>query len=441
MSGSLPIVLPLREIAKDEAGICHCRTSSAGLVACLIPASVTAPNLKKWIKMETSSSAISASRFREVLGQYPTGVAVITACGTDGVPVGMVVGSFGSTSIDPPLISFMPDKNSSTWQKLQQYNGFCVNVLGAHQLDVCRDLASKRPDKFAQIDWSQSELGNPVIAGSIARIECTKESEYEAGDHIIVLGRVLDMDLGAAGTPLLFYRGGYGTFTAQSMISGEAEILEKLRLLDRIRPSLEGLASAFDTEVTAVALVKGEINLVGSFGRSRAVDFPTRVGQRLPFMPPVGGVFAAWGTLEEQSEWLSHCGAESSLTREACMQMIDNIRARGCALGFGHAASLKWERAAFLTSTGDAEVTDKELRQLLNDAAGAYNPSALKDNGPYEFHFAQAPVFNASGNVAMGITIWGPEGGVSRETVETVSGRLIQAAADATRNIGGKTRS
>jgi flavin reductase (DIM6/NTAB) family NADH-FMN oxidoreductase RutF/DNA-binding IclR family transcriptional regulator len=391
--------------------------------------------------MEPSSSAISASRFREVLGQYPTGVAVITACGADGAPVGMVVGSFSSTSLNPPLISFMPDKKSSSWQKLQQLDNFCVNVLGAHQLDVCRDLASKRPDKFAEINWKRSNLGNPVIAGAIAQIECVKETEYEAGDHLIVLGRVLDLDLGAAATPLLFYRGGYGTFTAQSMISGEAEILDKLRLLDRIRPSLEGLASEFDTEVTAVARVKGEIILVGSFGRSRTVDFPTRVGQRLPFMPPVGGVFAAWGTPEEQSEWLSHCGGEFSLGRQSCMQMIKNIRSRGCAVGFGHEVSLKWERAAFLTSIGDAEVTEKELRKLLADAAGAYNPATLKSGKRYEFHFAQAPVFDASGNVALGVTIWGPEGEVSCGTVEAISGRLIQAAAGATQNIGGKTRS
>lgn len=391
--------------------------------------------------MEPSSSAISASRFREVLGQYPTGVAVITACGADGAPVGMVVGSFGSTSLDPPLISFMPDKKSSSWQKLQQLDNFCVNVLGAHQLDVCRDLASKRPDKFSDIDWSRSEFGNPVIAGAIAQIECVKVTEYEAGDHLIVLGRVLDLDLGAAATPLLFYRGGYGTFTAQSMISGEAEILDKLRLLDRIRPSLERLASEFDTEVTAVARVKSEIILVGSFGRSRTVDFPTRVGQRLPFMPPVGGAFAAWGTPEEQSEWLSHCGSEFCLDHQSCLQMIKNIRSRSCAIGFGHEVSLKWERAAFLTSIGDAAITEKELRRLLADAATSYNPGPLKAGKRYEFHFAQAPVFDVSGNVVLAITIWGPEGKVPCDKIEVITSRLIQTAADATQSIGGKTPS
>lgn len=385
--------------------------------------------------MDPTPPAISASRFREVLGQYPTGVAVITSRSRDGEPIGMVVGSFGSVSLDPPLVAFMPDRKSSTWEKLQQLDSYCVNILGAHQEGVCRSIASKRPDKFAGIEWTVSEHGNPVIAGSIARIECRKETVHEAGDHLIVIGRVQELAAGTPGTPLLFYRGGYGTFTQQSIISSEAEILEKLRLLDRIRGTLEGLAGELDTEVTAVALVKGEIVLIASFGRSRAVDFPTRVGQRLPFMPPVGGVFAAWGTPEEQSRWLAHCGDEAA--RQVCREMIDNIRARGCALGFGHEVSLRWERAAFVTSTGDAGASQQRLRGLIAEAVDSYNPGALRDEAEYEFHFAQAPVFDPSGAIAMGITVWGPDGVVPRDTVETISGRLIEAAASATRSIGG----
>lgn len=385
--------------------------------------------------MNSTPSAINASRFREVLGQYPTGVAVVTARSREGEPIGMVVGSFGSVSLDPPLVAFMPDKKSSTWKQLEQIDSYCVNILGAHQEGVCRSIASKRPDKFAGIEWTVSKHGNPIIAGAIARIECRKETVHEAGDHLIVLGRVNELDTGAPGMPLLFYRGGYGTFTQQSIISSEAEILEKLRLLDRIRGTLEGLAGTLNTEVTAVALVKGEIVLIASFGRSRAVDFPTRVGQRLPFMPPVGGVFAAWGTPEEQSRWLAHCSDEPA--RLACREMIDNIRARGCALGFGHEVSLRWERAAFLASAGDPEVSQQQLRRFIAEAIDDYNPGALSNEAQYEFHFAQAPVFDASGVVAMGITVWGPDGAVPCRTVRRISGQLIEAADSATRSIGG----
>jgi hypothetical protein len=103
--------------------------------------------------------------------------------------------------------------------------------------------------------------------------------------------------------------------------------------------------------------------------------------------------------------------------------------------------SLKWERAAFLTSIGDATITEKELGRLLADAATSYNPGPLRAGENYEFHFAQAPVFDASGNVALGVTIWGPEGEVPCDKVGAISGRLIQTAADATQSIGGKTRS
>lgn len=170
-----------------------------------------------------ADAEITASRFREVLGQYPTGIAVVAACDADGAPVGMVVGSFGSVSLDPPLVAFMPDKKSSTWDKLQKLDGYCVNVLGAHQLDVCRDLASKRPDKFASVAWERSASGNPVIAGSIALIECVKEAVHEAGDHFIVLGRVVSLAVGEPHGPLLFHRGGYGTFQSHPPAAADSD--------------------------------------------------------------------------------------------------------------------------------------------------------------------------------------------------------------------------
>lgn len=384
-----------------------------------------------------TSPRIPAARFREVLGQYPTGVAVVTACDPEGAPIGMVVGSFGSVSLDPPLVSFMPDKASSSWAKLAPCERFCVNVLGAHQEGVCRALASKKPDKFDAVAWTRSALGNPVLDGSLARIECRKGAVHDAGDHLIVIGDVEALDTGAPGTPLLFYRGGFGTFTAQTLLSGDAEVLEKLRLLDRVRGALEALATEFDTEVTAVALVQGEIMLIGSYGRSRAVDFPTRVGQRLPFMPPVGAVFAAWGGAERREGWLAAFGGEAE-EQALGRRMIEAVRRRGCALGLGHAQSLEWERAAFLLSVGDPEADAETLRRLLRKAAQDYNPCALEDGRRYEFHFAQAPIFDAAGEVALGVTIWGPSGEVGREEIERISGRLIATTREAEKRLGGR---
>ena len=159
-----------------------------------------------------SELVIDPATFRQVLGSYPTGVCAITAIGADGVPTGLVVGSFTSVSLDPPLVGFLPDKSSSTWPQIEAAGKFCVNVLASDQQQVCRQLAAKGADKFAGLEFALSEHGLPVIAGSLARIECTIYSVTDAGDHLFVLGRVLGLETTRDDDPMLFHRGRYGGF-------------------------------------------------------------------------------------------------------------------------------------------------------------------------------------------------------------------------------------
>jgi flavin reductase (DIM6/NTAB) family NADH-FMN oxidoreductase RutF len=152
--------------------------------------------------------------YRRTLGSYPTGVVIITADGADG-PVGLAIGSFTSVSLDPPLVGFLPDKGSSSWPKIQATGSFCVNVLAADQLGVCKAFASKGGDKYASVTWRTAATGSPVLDGVLAWMDCRVERVDEAGDHWFVLGRIEDMaverdDVG----PLLFFRGAYGNFSA-----------------------------------------------------------------------------------------------------------------------------------------------------------------------------------------------------------------------------------
>lgn len=159
-----------------------------------------------------SEMVIEATEFRQVLGYYPTGVSAITAMGAGGRPIGMVVGTFSSVSIDPPLVGFLPDKSSSTWPQLEAAGRFCVNVLASDQQGVCRQLAGKGPDKFAEVEYSVSDHNLPVIAGALATIECALHSVTDAGDHFFVLGRVLRLEAMREADPMLFFRGRYGGF-------------------------------------------------------------------------------------------------------------------------------------------------------------------------------------------------------------------------------------
>jgi flavin reductase (DIM6/NTAB) family NADH-FMN oxidoreductase RutF len=156
---------------------------------------------------------IDSRHFRNVLGTWPTGVCVITSVEADGTRHGLVVGSFSSISLDPPLVGFFPDKRSSTWPKIAETGRFCVNVLGADQLELCKRFAARAEDKFAELAHDHTPSGMPLLEDAIAWIDCTVERIEDIGDHYLVVGAVESLDRREDGTPLLFFRGQYHDVT------------------------------------------------------------------------------------------------------------------------------------------------------------------------------------------------------------------------------------
>ena len=150
-----------------------------------------------------------ARKFRDVLGCYPTGVCVVTAQDAEGHRLGLVVGSFTSISLAPPLVGFFPDKRSQTWPAIEKAGRFCVNVLGSHQLDLCRRFSAKGDDKFGDLACSPSPSGQPLLNDALAWIDCSIERVVEIGDHWLVVGAVEALGTQGNQTPLLFFRGGY----------------------------------------------------------------------------------------------------------------------------------------------------------------------------------------------------------------------------------------
>ncbi|QLC26362.1 flavin reductase family protein [Parasphingopyxis algicola] len=163
---------------------------------------------------QNTIAEIDPDHFRTVLGHYPTGVCVVTGRNEDGMAAGLVVGSFTSVSLDPPLVAFFPDKKSRSWPKVRDCGHFCVNVLAEDQYDLCEGFASKCGDKFAGVAHRISERGMPVLDDVLAYIECTIEDEIDTGDHTIVLGRVEELQTERDAAPLLFFKGAFGKFSA-----------------------------------------------------------------------------------------------------------------------------------------------------------------------------------------------------------------------------------
>lgn len=164
--------------------------------------------------MQTATAApvINAADYRRVFGLLPTGVVAITGMTDDAKPMGFVVGTFQSLSLEPALVTFCVDESSSTWPTLRSLGRFTANILSTEQLHVCKALSRKGEDKFVGLDYEQSPSGTPRIQGATAFIDCKVLSEVVAGDHYMIVGAVTAMETG--NSDALMFRGGkFGEFT------------------------------------------------------------------------------------------------------------------------------------------------------------------------------------------------------------------------------------
>lgn len=142
--------------------------------------------------------------FRSALGAFATGVTVITT-GSDEGPIGITANSFASVSLDPPLVLWSPAKTSNRFKYFINAPHFAIHVLDSHQIDMCNAF-TQRKDAFDGLDWTADANGTPLINGTLAQFTCSLETSHDAGDHVILIGRVLSASV-RDGLPLLFQAG------------------------------------------------------------------------------------------------------------------------------------------------------------------------------------------------------------------------------------------
>ena len=149
-----------------------------------------------------------AREFRDALGRFATGVAFVTAA-PGGEPAGLIVNSLASVSLDPPLVSFCPSRDSLTWSRMRRTGGFGVNVLGGRHEPFAIRATPAGAHRFAGLGWEPGRLGTPLLADALASFECYIVGEHAAGDHWIVVGRVDNIRASAGGDPLVFFDGAF----------------------------------------------------------------------------------------------------------------------------------------------------------------------------------------------------------------------------------------
>jgi len=166
--------------------------------------------------IETAKAAEQAQfdprDLRRALGQYATGVTVITTRGPDGRKIGVTANSFTSVSMDPPLVSWCPASKAPSLPDLTGATHFAVNVLAANQHDLSRQFSTPAEDKFAGVATTEGIAGVPLIDDAIAHFQCRTVQRIVAGDHIIFLGEIEQYDADP-GEPLVFHSGSYRLVT------------------------------------------------------------------------------------------------------------------------------------------------------------------------------------------------------------------------------------
>lgn len=167
--------------------------------------------------MPLPSTAIEPLSFREALGHYASGITVITSR-IDGEPIGFTCQSFYSVSMSPPLVSFSVMSNSGSYPGIRQAGRFAVNILSGEQVAISNQFARRGTEKWQGVEWQESPLGNPLIAGSLHWLDCEIHAEHAAGDHLIVIGEVkaLHRQQAAVTQPLLYFKGQYCNLAAHS---------------------------------------------------------------------------------------------------------------------------------------------------------------------------------------------------------------------------------
>lgn len=155
------------------------------------------------------SQADNSRQFRDALGRFATGIAVVTACAPDGQLIGLTINSFNSVSLNPPLVLWSLDKHSPNRAAFITASHYAINILSAEQEAISQHFATRQDDKFASIAWEAGLGGAPLLPGCCAQFQVENQVQHPGGDHLIFVGQVAAFTQNPELEPLLYFGGSY----------------------------------------------------------------------------------------------------------------------------------------------------------------------------------------------------------------------------------------
>jgi flavin reductase (DIM6/NTAB) family NADH-FMN oxidoreductase RutF/DNA-binding IclR family transcriptional regulator len=282
----------------------------------------------------------SSVDFRRCLGEFITGVTVITTVGLDGALYGLTANSFSSVSLDPPLILWSLRLNATNFPIYSTAETFAVNILAEDQVDVSNRFAKSGPNRFDGIAYSKGTDGVPLLEGSVAQLECRREATYPGGDHVVFIGRVLRIR-SEQRKPLALRSGKYMIVHPHDPLAApdgiDQENVADLHAIHAARPVIEELGRETDRTVGLAVWGNQGPTLIWWRESSKPLHFRVRFGLVVSLLKSSSGaVFAAYAPREVTSPLLeAELAAQSReaeprfRTRRELDRYLDEVRARG----------------------------------------------------------------------------------------------------------------
>jgi flavin reductase (DIM6/NTAB) family NADH-FMN oxidoreductase RutF/DNA-binding MarR family transcriptional regulator len=202
---------------------------------------------------EEEPKQFDTGQYRNALGNFATGVTVVTACSPDdGKLVGVTANSFNSVSVDPPLVLWSLDQGALSLKSFEAADHFIVNVLAADQVNLSQRFARRSEDKFRGLEFDSGIGGAPLLSGCAASFECKKSFTYEGGDHLIFVGEVQKFT-STGRSSLVFHRGSYAVSEPHPVVETAAGTPQKGGFVeDYLDYLLSQAANSFQQQFQAV---------------------------------------------------------------------------------------------------------------------------------------------------------------------------------------------
>lgn len=384
-----------------------------------------------------SVDANPALELRKVLGNYPTGVSVITGIASDGEPIAMVVGTFTSVSLDPPLVGYLPMKDSSSFAKLSGASTFCVNILAADQEQLARSLSVKsQSNKLDSVAWTLSPGGAPILEGSVSWIECETASITDAGDHYFVLGTPVAFDTVRQVPPLIFFQGAFGEFQPSSFKpASQRSLIPVLKIMEHVQDSLDSISNELNLAAVAMSRVEEDVIIIG--GSTSALWQPgSLIGRRMPYFPPFGSLFVIDGDERAQQSWVARLPGLTDENKQRIQVSLERVKERDWSIAFAHQMHPQLDSLVHqFASEPNTPALHRELVRVSTLFLEQYEPADEElDNGK-GVRIIGVPIRDKAGKTVLQLSVLDIPEGKTRQELDAMIARLQEYAAQISKKI------